>query len=402
MPTRSIRKIYFGKEEQSIIVIFVVICGRVMNRDQRDSVFVGTKAVPRVTVVMAVCNVAQFVREAVASVLAQTYRDFELIVVDDSSSDDSLSILQSFDDARIRIIRHQTNEGAAVSRNDALTAARGEFVAIMDADDVCVPTRLERQVAFLDANPRVGLVGCGVYDNIDVESAVLHTSYLPEHNEAIQRNLMERWCFLHSSIMFRRTHYEAVGGYVSAFEPAEDHDFVLRILEHCEAHNLWERLVSYRLNPKGLSVMRRQSVKEVRFAAIRLAQRRRAGQPEDREGEISRIRELRRTRGPQRGFVGVIQTVRDSFCAANRYYGFGCLELCAGHLKTARRCFIHSVRTNGLFVKSWIGLGLSLMPSVANRLKVVFRSSMQQHNGVKLVASPVTGTRAVVERTLTS
>jgi glycosyltransferase involved in cell wall biosynthesis len=349
--------------------------------------------------VMAVCNAAQFVREAIASVLAQTYRDFELIVVDDSSSDGSLSILQSFDDARVRIIRHQTNGGAALSRNDALAAARGELAAIMDADDVCVPTRLERQVAFLDANPQVGLVGCGVFDNIDAENAVLHTSYLPEDNEAIQRNLMEQWCFLHSSIMFRRTLYETVGGYVSAFEPAEDHDFVLRILEHCEAHNLHERLVSYRLNPKGLSVRGHQNLNQVRSAAIRLAQRRRTGQPEDRKGEILRIRELKRTRSPRRGLVGVMQTVRDSFCAADRYYGFGCLELCAGHLKTARRCFTLSVRTNGLFVKSWIGIGLSLMPFVADRLKVVFRSSMQQHNGFKLVASPVTGTHAVVKRT---
>jgi glycosyltransferase involved in cell wall biosynthesis len=359
----------------------------------------GAKAVPRVTVVMAVHNAAQFVREAIASVLAQTYRDFELIVVDDSSSDNSLSILESFDDARIRIIRHQTNGGAALSRNNALAAARGELVAILDADDVCVPTRLERQVAFLDANPRVGLVGCGIYDNIDAGGGVLHTSYLPEHNEAIQRTIMEQWCFLHSSLMFRKALYHALGGYRKEFEPAEDHDFVLRILEHCEAHNLYERLVSYRLNPKGLSVISHQCINQVRSAAIRLAQRRRAGQPEDREGVISRIGELKRTRRPHRGLAGVTQAARDSFCAADRYYELGCRDLCAGHLKTARRCFMHSVRTNGLFVKSWIGIGLSLMPFVADRLNVVFRTSMQQHNGFK---SPVTDAHAVIESTLIS
>jgi len=362
----------------------------------------GAKAAPRVTVVMPVCNAARFVREAVASVLAQTYCDFELIVVDDLSSDESLSILQCFDDARIRIIGHETNKGAAVSRNEALAAARGELVAIMDADDVCVPTRLERQMAFLDANPRVGLVGCGIYDNIDAENVVLHTSYLPECNEAIQRDLMERWCFLHSSIMFRRSLYETVGGYASAFEPAEDYDFVLRILEHCEAHNLYERLVSYRLNPKGLSVRSRQYINQVNSAAIRLAKRRRAGQPEDREAEISRISELKRTGGTRSGLVGVMHTLRDSFGAANRYYGFGCLEFCAGRLKTARRCFIFSVRTNSLFVKSWIVIGLTLMPSVANRLKVFFRSSMLQQNAVKLVTPPVTETHPVVNQTLIS
>ena len=85
---------------------------------------------PRVTVVMAVYNAAQFLREAVASVLAQTYSDLELIAVDDSSSDESFSILQSFGDLRLRIIRHDTNLGAALSRNYALAAARGELVAI--------------------------------------------------------------------------------------------------------------------------------------------------------------------------------------------------------------------------------------------------------------------------------
>ncbi len=87
---------------------------------------------PRVTVVMAVYNAAEFLREAVDSVLAQTYRDFELIAVEDCSRDNSLSILQSFTDPRLRVIRHETNQGAAISRNDAMAAARGEFIAVMD------------------------------------------------------------------------------------------------------------------------------------------------------------------------------------------------------------------------------------------------------------------------------
>jgi glycosyltransferase involved in cell wall biosynthesis len=335
---------------------------------------------PRVTVVMAVYNAAQFLREAVASVLAQTYRDFELIVVDDSSQDGSLSILQSFGDPRMRIIRHHTNTGAALSRNDALAAARGELVAIMDADDVCAPNRLERQVAFLDANPLVGLVGCGVFDNIDASGAVLYTSYLPEDNETIQRTLVERWCFLHPSIMFRRAHYESVGGYRKEFEPAEDHDFILRILEHCQTHNLYERLVSYRLNPKGLSVIGHQYINELGEVAMRLAQRRRSGQPEDLDSETAWLLELKRRRKAPRGLAGVVQTWRDSLYAADRYYGFGCREICAGRLESARRCFVRSLRTNGLFVKSWIGVALSLLPFAASRLRFLFRASMQQYN----------------------
>jgi glycosyltransferase involved in cell wall biosynthesis len=327
---------------------------------------------------MAVHNNAQFLREAVISLLLQTYSDFELIAVDDASSDDSLMILRSFDDARIRIISHDTNMGVAAARNAALLVARGEFVAIMDADDVCLPTRLAMQVAFLEANPLVGLIGCGVYDNIDGSGAVLYTSYLPEDNETIQRTLIGRWCFLHPSIMFRRELYELVGGYRTEFDAAEDHDFILRILEHCQAHNLCEHLIKYRLNPRGLSVVYHQYINELGDIAMLLAKRRRSGHPEDLEAEMVRLLELKRRRRAPGGFGGVLQTWRDSMYAANRYYGFGCQELCAGRLERARRCFIRSLRTNCMFVKSWIGVALSLVPFAASRLKVVFRSSMQR------------------------
>ena len=317
---------------------------------------------PRVTVVMAVYNAARFVREAITSVLAQTYRDFELIAVDDSSSDTSLSILESLDDSRMRIVRHSINKGAAESRNDALIEARGELIAIMDADDVCAPTRLERQVAYLDENPHVGVLGCGIYDNIDASGTVLHTTKLPEDNEALQRTIMERWCFLHSSLMFRKSLYQTVGGYRKEFEPAEDHDFALRMLEHCQTHNLEERLVSYRLNPKGLSVIGHQYNSGLVDIAIRLARRRRSGQPECLDAEMPLLDELKRTRRSPRGLAGLLQAWRDTWYVANRYYEFGRSELGACHVEQGRRCFMRSLHTNGLFLKSWIGIGLSLRP----------------------------------------
>jgi len=331
--------------------------------------------VPRVTVVMAVYNAAQFVREAVASVLAQTFRDFELIIVDDSSFDDSLSIVESFDDTRIRIIRHQSNVGAASSRNDALAAARGDLVAIMDADEVCAPTRLERQVVFLDANPQVGLVGCAVYDNIDASGAVLGTSFLPTDNETIQQSLTEKWCFLHSSITFRRALQKSIGGYRTEFEPAEDHDFVLRVLEHSEGHNLHERLVSYRLNPESLSVVGHQYIDELRAMAIRLARRRRSGQSEDLGVELQRLSELEKRPKASRGQSTVVQRWRNSFYVADRYYGFGYRGLCAGDLEIARRGFVESLRVNAMFAKSWIGFAISFMLFAANRVRFVFQRS---------------------------
>ncbi len=340
----------------------------------------GTTPAPRVTIVMAVYNAAPFLREAIASVLAQTFRDFELIVVDDASTDDSLAILKSLDDPRIRILTHPTNQGASRSRNDAIVAARGTLIAIMDADDICAPTRLEEQVAFLDTHPAAGLVGCAVYDNVDAGGAVLYTSVLPEDNAEVQLALMEAWCFLHSSITFRKNLHETVGGYRTAFEPVEDHDFALRVAERAQAFNHGQRLVTYRLNPGGLSVIGHQYIDELRAIAIRLARRRRSGISENLEAEMPRVLELKRRRKELRGLTGVIQRWRDSFYAANRYYGFGCRELCAGHLESARRCFVQSFRTNGMFVKSWIAFGLALSPLLARPLRFLFRSSMQQHN----------------------
>ncbi len=336
---------------------------------------------PTVSVVMSVFNGERFLREAVESILNQSFRELEFIIIDDGSTDSSASMIESYcsQDARVRPY-HQENRGLVESLNRGCGLARGKYIARMDADDVCAPTRFVRQVAFLDANPLVGLVGCGIYENIDANGAVLHTSYLPEDNETIQRTLLQRWCFLHPSIMFRRSLCERVGGYRKEFEGTEDHDFTLRMLEHCQAHNLYERLISYRLNPKGLSVTGHQYMYELADVAMRLAQRRRSGQPEDLDAEMARLLELKRRRKAPRGLGGTVQTWRDSLYAANRYYGFGCRELCMGHLETARRCFVQSLRTNGLFVKSWIGVVLSLMPFAASRLKFVFRSSMQQHN----------------------
>jgi len=339
---------------------------------------VETAATPRVSVVMALHNAESFIREAVLSILAQTYRDFELIIVDDASTDRSFAALGCFSDARMRVIRNSTNAGAAASRNEALAVARGEFIAIMDADDVCAPERFERQVAFLDAKPRVGIVGCGIYDNIDARGAVLYTSYLPQYNDTIQTTLLDRWCFLHPSIMFRRTLYEIVGGYRAAFEPAEDHDFILRLLEHCEAHNIPERLVSYRLNPRGLSVAGHRYINELGAAAMRLARQRRSGAPEQINAELTGIIEFKRRLNASRGLARAVQSWRNSLYAANRYYGFGCRELCAGRLGSARRCYLSSLRTNALFLKSCIGLVLSLMPFAASRMRNLFRSSMRE------------------------
>jgi len=327
---------------------------------------------------MAVYNAAQFLHQAVVSVLSQTYGNFELVVVDDCSSDDSFAILQAFNDCRIQIIRQNKNLGAAQARNAALSVARGEFIAIMDADDVCLPTRLAAQISFLDEHPEVGLIGCRSYENIGTDGNILCTTELPEDNETIQRMMLEKWCFLHSSIMFRRNLQALVGGYHQLFEPVEDHDFVLRLLERSEGRNPHERLVSYRLNPKGLSVVGLPYVSELRRLAVRTAKRRRSNQPEGFNHELTRILALKE----KRTSWGLLSRVRQrwvhSFYAAHRYYGFGCDAFCSGDLEQARRCFVQSLRANVAFVKSWIGLVASGLPAFASYLRFMFLPSGQQ------------------------
>src|SRR5579864_8737730 len=114
---------------------------------------------PKVSVLLAVHDGEPYVHEAVRGVLKQTFREFEFLVVDDASTDNTVAIVDSFADPRIRILRNEHNLGQVPSLNRGLLEARGEYVARIDADDVSLPRRLERQVALLDAQPEVALVG---------------------------------------------------------------------------------------------------------------------------------------------------------------------------------------------------------------------------------------------------
>ena len=341
-----------------------------------------TAAQPRISVVMAVYNAAPFLRDAVSSILAQTCDDFELIVVDDASTDSSVDVLESFSDSRIRFIAHPSHQGPSLSRNDAIAVARGEYVAIMEADDISSPRRLAAQVRFLDSHPDVGLVGCSIYDNIDVDGSVLYTSRLAEDNETIHEMLLEKWCFLHPSIMFRKEVIDRVGAYRSQFDPAEDHDFILRVLDHYKAENLSEKLVSYRINPRSLSVTSHGYINALGEMAMRAAQERRQGLDENLDGALQQVH-----RGRGQHPAGLLPRMLlwwgNSLYVSHRYYGFGCRELYAGHFQSARNCFARSLRSNCLFLRSWVCLSLSFFPLAVEKLRFVFRSSMQYHDDLK-------------------
>ena len=176
------------------------------------------RATPRISVLMPVFNAERYVAVAMESILGQTLEDFELIIVDDGSSDSSLQIVTGYAkaDSRIRLYS-RPNAGLVATLNEMLSVARGSLIARMDADDLSHPTRFERQVAFLDSNTRVAALGCqGKF--IDPDGDPLMRLRVPTQHEQIQVELMAtRLGIIHPAAMLRRDVLVEVGGYRNGF-----------------------------------------------------------------------------------------------------------------------------------------------------------------------------------------
>jgi 2-polyprenyl-3-methyl-5-hydroxy-6-metoxy-1,4-benzoquinol methylase len=210
---------------------------------------------PRVTVLLAVHNGEPYVHDAVASILGQTFADFELLVVDDASTDTTVATIESFGDERIRILRNERNLGQVPSLNRGLREARGELIARIDHDDSCRPERLERQVAVLDAEPQVALVGSWM-DLVDASGTKVGRleSTIADFAEFLFHTLIMRVYVAHPAALYRRDPVLALGGYDETTGPAEDKDLWRKLaLERWDARIVPEPLVVYRLHDAQLS-----------------------------------------------------------------------------------------------------------------------------------------------------
>jgi FkbM family methyltransferase len=211
---------------------------------------------PRVTVLMAVWNGARFVEEAVASILRQTFKEFEFLIIDDASTDDTPERLRRFSDDRIQLIRNPSNIGLTRSLNRGLALARGSLVARQDADDVSHPRRLEAQVGFLDAEPGVAVVGAQAR-TIDGGGREVRTAPWPRSTsaEAIRWQLLFDSPFVHTSVMFRRdVIWAAAHGYDERFATSQDFELWCRVsAQGREMRNLPDRLVDFRLHEESVS-----------------------------------------------------------------------------------------------------------------------------------------------------
>jgi len=201
---------------------------------------------------MPVFDAARYVGDAVRSVLAQTFADFELLVIDDGSADTSAEVVQSFRDPRIRLVRHERNLGLTPTLNRGLSLATGELVARQDADDLSEPDRLARQVAFLDAHDDTALVGTW-YRKIDAEGRITAERRLPVRDAELRWAMLSYCPIVHSAATFRHDAVMTLGGYDERFVYAQDFDLWSRVTRHHRVANVPEALVRYRVLPSSLT-----------------------------------------------------------------------------------------------------------------------------------------------------
>lgn len=203
---------------------------------------------PKVSIVMSLYNNCQFLQEAVQSILRQTLKDFEFIIIDDGSLDNSLEIIKRFSkkDKRIKIIIHKKKLGLTRSLNEGIHLAKGEFIARMDGDDICLSQRLEKQIEFLEKNQDIGFCGTAAI-LIDKNNNKIGKKIHPAENKDIHKAVLSYCPFIHPTLMFRRQILEEAGLYNEAFVFAQDYELVLRLLRKYKAANLKEPLLYYRV-----------------------------------------------------------------------------------------------------------------------------------------------------------
>jgi len=193
---------------------------------------------PKISVIMAVKDGEKYLRQSVDSVLQQTFSDFEFIIIDDYSIDSSTKIVEKYKDLRIRSIRNQSHLGLTKSLNIGLDIAKGEYIARLDADDVCLPTRFEDQVRFLDKHPLIGVLGTGI--SLIDDQGTIQDVHFPTEHDLIKWQLCFYNPIAHPSVMMRIAAVKQAGGYDPTLTYSQDYDLWWRMSFISELANLYE------------------------------------------------------------------------------------------------------------------------------------------------------------------
>jgi len=311
---------------------------------------------PLVSVIMAAYNCQEYVGEAIESILAQTYENWELICVDDASTDRTRAIVARYAEAndRIKLLCNAENLGPAATRNVALKHAKGEFLAVLDADDVALPDRLERSLEAFGQDPALGLVA-GVYETIGRDGRTLRRLPAQAWDASQIRNtlLTEGPPFGHSSIMVRRALLDLIGGYDEAMPVAQDYDMYLRLLPHCKFAKLQTTLVKWRQHPDSLTANKPVTQKMYAEFARARARARGKGVAFNVELELEHVRQV--TTG-QRRF-----SRKAAWCAFK--LGIGAIAL--GQPHRARQLLRQALRYWPLFPRALVCYLITFAPRTA-------------------------------------
>lgn len=207
---------------------------------------------PLVTLLMSVYNGEKYLREAIESILNQTYRNIEFLIINDASTDNSAKIIQSYTDKRICFFSNETNLKLTASLNKGIDLAQGKYIARMDADDVSLPVRIEKQVAFMEQHPQVGL--CGTY----VQNIGMNDPYVPPYkttHDEIKFKLFFETHFPHPAAMLRKSVLDEHNlRYDTVNQVAQDYELWNKMINYCEVAIIPEPLVKKRSHPEMTSV----------------------------------------------------------------------------------------------------------------------------------------------------
>ena len=214
---------------------------------------------PIISVVMSVYNGDKYLREAIESILNQTFNNFEFIIVNDGSEDGSLDIIKSYNDSRIVVV-DQENTGLAIALNNGIQIAKGRYIARMDADDISDINRLEIQYNFLESNPEIGIVGTWI-TFIDDNGNEIGKKKEPISPNEINNKILTYGCFNHGTVMFRRDVFFKAGKYSDEYPenpPTEDFALWNRILRISSGANIPQYLYRLRMHPFSISSTQRK------------------------------------------------------------------------------------------------------------------------------------------------
>lgn len=205
---------------------------------------------------MSVYNGEKYLKESIESILNQTYTDFEFIIINDASTDNTATILKQYNDKRIIIIENPENIGLTKSLNKGIQIAKGKYIARMDADDISLPERLEKEVRFMEEHPEIEILGTDYYEIDTNRKRLISKVNIPETDEQIRKVLFKYNPFIHSSLMIRRDILNVIGYYDERFKASQDYDLILRILAKYKGHNLKEELIIKIIDLNSISFKR--------------------------------------------------------------------------------------------------------------------------------------------------